>query len=90
MKIKFPNGITVNIRPIVPTIINNNIPKVPDLNDEVCITCKYYGKGCLDGGDQDHDFVCDFYKRKRSGAYRRKRAKYNKEGRKADHEDKKL
>lgn len=88
MEINFPNGMTVNIRPIAQTIINNNIPKEPDFNDEVCMTCKYYGKGCLDGGDTDYNFVCDFYQRKRSGAYRRKRAKYNKERKKDNGKEK--
>ena len=68
----FSNGIKVKATPV-------HIDKrAVSLNDEVCMTCKYYGKGCLDGGETDYDFVCDFYKRKRSGAYRRKRAKENK------------
>lgn len=86
MKIKYPNGITVTIRPIVRNTINNNIPKPPNLNSEACITCQYYvSNNCkLKQGTifDDKWTVCDFYKRKRSGAYRRKRAKYNKEGRK--------
>ena len=79
MKFEFPNGITVNIRPIVRNTINHNKPREPDLNSEACITCQNYGKykACLVGSEPDCEFSCDFYKRKRSGAYRRKRAKYN-------------
>lgn len=84
MEIKYPNGITVTIRPVVRNIINNNIPKPPNLNTEVCINCQnYVSNNCkLKQGTifDDKWTVCDFYKRKRSGAYRRKRAKYNKEG----------
>lgn len=84
MEIKYPNGITVTIWPIVRNTINNNIPNPPNLNSEACITCQnYVFNNCkLKQGTifDDKWTVCDFYKRKRSGAYRRKRAKYNKEG----------
>lgn len=86
MKFEFPNGIIVNIRPITQNTINHNIKKQHNLNEECCMTCKnYISNNCkLNQGTIYDDFwtVCDFYKRKRSGAYRRKRAKYNKEGRK--------
>lgn len=72
----FPNGITVKAAPV-------HIDKhAVSLNDEVCKTCKYrYLNKCakLDDIITLDDFVCDFYKRKRSGAYRRKRAKENKQ-----------
>lgn len=51
------------------------------LDDEICATCQnydlchcrceYLGTGTL------IDFICDAYRRKRSGQYRRKRAKYS-------------
>ena len=53
------------------------------LNDEVCITCNncdmrdYYCKRLHTNQKDNYDFVCDNYRRKRSGAYRRKRAKFN-------------
>lgn len=57
------------------------------LNHEICLTCKHCnmesGK-CFawskEGSDRtdNYDFVCDFYIRRRSGQYRRKRAKENK------------
>ena len=57
-----------------------------NLNWEVCKTCQYYvSNNCkLNQGKifDDKWTVCNFYKRKRSGAYRRKRAKYNNERRK--------
>lgn len=72
----FPSGITVNARPV-------HIDKGEvSLNDEICRTCKYrYLNRCakLDDIITLDDFVCDFYRRKRSGAYRRKRAKENKQ-----------
>lgn len=90
MEIKHPNGITVTFRGIVRNTITNNIPKPPNLNSEACITCQnYVSNNCKlkQGTIFDNKWtVCDFYKRKRSGAYRRKRAKYN-ERRKAENED---
>ena len=71
----FSNGITVKATPV-------HIDKHTTLNDEICLTCKYrYLNKCakLDDIITLDDFVCDFYKRKRSGAYRRKRAKENKQ-----------
>ena len=71
----FSNGITVKATPV-------HIDKrTVSLNDEVCKTCKYrYLNRCAKLNDiiTPDDFVCDFYMRKRSGAYRRKRAKENK------------
>lgn len=70
----FSNGITVKATPV-------HIDKSTTLNDEICRTCKYrYMNKCakLDDIITLDDFVCDFYRRKRSGAYRRKRAKENK------------
>lgn len=71
----FSNGITVKATPV-------HIDKhTVSLNDEVCRTCKYrYLNRCAKLNDiiTFDDFVCDFYTRKRSGAYRRKRAKENK------------
>ena len=71
--LKFSNDMTVKAKPT-------------NLNSEACITCQYYGSNnCkLNQGTiyDDKWTVCNFYKRKRSGAYRRKRAKYNKDGRK--------
>ena len=71
----FSNGITVKATPV-------HIDKhTVSLNDEVCRTCKYrYLNKCakLDDIITLDDFVCDFYMRKRTGAYRRKRAKENK------------
>lgn len=72
----FSNGITVKATPV-------HIDKSTTLNDEICRTCKYrYMNKCakLDDIITLDDFVCDFYRRKRSGAYRRKRAKENKHG----------
>lgn len=72
----FSNGITVKATPL-------HIDKSTTLNDEICRTCKYrYMNKCakLDDIITLDDFVCDFYRRKRSGAYRRKRAKENKHG----------
>lgn len=73
----FSNGITVKATPV-------HLDKHTTLNDEICRTCKYrYLNKCakLDDIITLDDFVCDFYRRKRSGAYRRKRAKENKHGR---------
>ena len=75
----FSNGITVKATPVH---IDKHIDKrTVSLNDEVCKTCKYrYLNRCAKLGDiiTLDDFVCDFYMRKRTGAYRRKRAKENK------------
>jgi len=71
----FSNGIRVKVTPV-------RLDKRTSLNDEICLTCKYrYLNRCakLDDIITLDDFVCDFYKRKRSGAYRRKRAKENKQ-----------
>lgn len=70
----FSNGIKVNATPV-------KLDKHTTLNDEICRTCKYrYLNRCskLEDIITLDDFVCDFYRRKRSGAYRRKRAKENK------------
>lgn len=70
----FSNGIKVKATPV-------HLDKQTTLNDEICRTCKYrYLNKCvkLDDIITLDDFVCDFYTRKRSGAYRRKRAKENK------------
>lgn len=70
----FSNGIKVKATPV-------HLDKRTTLNDEICRTCKYrYMNKCakLDDIITLDDFVCDFYRRKRSGAYRRKRAKENK------------
>ena len=73
----FKNGISIKITPDK----YESIEKHKTLNDECCKTCKY----CLHGDcnmlfyrNVVTDFVCDFYERKRSGAYRRKRARENK------------
>lgn len=71
----FAIGITVKATPA--HIYKHKV----SLNDEVCRTCKYrYLNKCakLDDIITLDEFVCDFYRRKRSGAYRRKRAKENK------------
>lgn len=64
------------------------IPNKPclSLNDAVCLTCKHcnmdtgkcfaWTKKGSDRSD-NYDFVCDFYIRRRSGQYRRKRAEEN-------------
>lgn len=53
-----------------------------NLNSEICATCKNYNMEtwrCIWLNSYTHiDFICDGYRRKRSGQYRRKRAKYNK------------
>ena len=70
----FSNGIKVKATPV-------HLNKHTTLNDEICGTCKYrYLNRCAKHDDiiTLDDFVCDFYKRKKSGAYRRKRAKENK------------
>lgn len=72
------NGITIKARPCKTPIINKNITT---LNSEACLTCQFYKeKRCINNQkwSVNEDFICDDYKRKRSGAYRRKRAKYNK------------
>ena len=77
LKLFFKNGITVNVKPWM----YDSVEKHKTLNDECCKTCKYrYLNKCaiLDDIITNDDFVCDFYRRKRSGAYRRKRAKENK------------
>lgn len=55
---------------------------IDDLNSEICATCINYN---LESGrcrwldtESSINFICDGYRRKRSGQYRRKRAKYNK------------
>lgn len=51
------------------------------LNNEICLTCTHYNNDmgyCFDLDCTTHnDFICDGYKRKRSGQYRRMRAKQN-------------
>lgn len=75
----FKNGISVNVKPWM----YDSIEKHKTLNDECCLTCKYQRNSkcniLLFDTAVNNDFVCDFYKRKRSGAYRRKRAKENKQ-----------
>lgn len=55
---------------------------IDDLNSEICATCINYNMEtglCKRLEIYPHiNFVCDGYDRKRSGQYRRKRAKYNK------------
>lgn len=55
---------------------------IEDLNSEICATCQNYNMEtgrCKWLDITPHiDFICDGYARKRSGQYRRKRAKYNK------------
>lgn len=53
------------------------------LDYEICGTCKNYNLNSgrcrwLEMETSGVDFICDGYNRKRSGQYRRKRAKYNK------------
>lgn len=53
-----------------------------NLDHEICATCQNYDLchchcNCLGIGTRI-DFICDYYIRKRSGQYRRKRAKYRK------------
>lgn len=54
------------------------------LNDECCLTCKRCNmktgicSKLLSDQRDNYGFVCDFYLRRRSGAYRKKRAKENK------------
>lgn len=46
----------------------------------ICLTCANNKAGkCAAGigGDIDPEFICDFYRPKTSGAFRRKRAKLN-------------
>lgn len=54
-----------------------------NLNSEICATCAEYNNetGICNwlGIDTPWDFISDGYKRKRSGQYRRMRAKQNKE-----------
>lgn len=51
--------------------------------DQVCSTCKYYKDQKCNDLKVDifcpEDFICDGYKQKRSGAFRRKMAKRRKE-----------
>ena len=53
---------------------------VISLDHEICVTCQNYDLCHFHcnrlGMDTRIDFICDFYIRKRSGQYRRKRAKY--------------
>lgn len=78
----FINGFTIYVskpRPSTEPIKEKPIT----LNDECCLTCKHcehkdYYCNCLHTSQKNNlKFVCDFYRRKCSGAYRRKRAKYN-------------
>lgn len=50
------------------------------LDHDICATCQNYNLGICHCNrlnlDSRIDFICDGYKRKRSGQYRRKRAKY--------------
>ncbi len=55
-----------------------------DLEDEVCLTCQHCDM-CTGYCDylknyrmDNYDFVCDAYKRRNSGAYRRQRRKQRK------------
>ena len=45
----------------------------------ICLTCANNKAGRCNvlGGNIIHDFICDFYREKRSGAFRRKKAKVN-------------
>lgn len=45
----------------------------------ICLTCanNKAGRCSVLGNDIIHDFICDFYAQKRSGAFRRKKAKLN-------------
>lgn len=58
------------------------------LEEEVCLTCQHcnMGTGYCDylknHRMKNYDFVCDAYKRRNSGAYRRKRRKQRREGEK--------
>ena len=50
--------------------------------DQVCITCKYYKEQkCEILGEiyDPKDFICDFYRQKRTGAFRRKMSKHRKD-----------
>lgn len=80
LKLFFKNGITVVVKPWM----YDSVEKHKTLNDECCKTCKFQIHGdctILDckNTNINSDFVCDNYERKRSGAYRRKRAKENKQ-----------
>ena len=52
-----------------------------NLNSEICATCINYnndtGRCVWLDGYTHNDFICDGYKRKRSGQYRRMRVKQN-------------
>lgn len=52
----------------------------PYILQDICYTCKYYNdKRCEKIGiDPLETFICDFYKRKNSGSFRRKRRKVKK------------
>lgn len=55
-----------------------------DLEDEVCLTCQHcnictgYCDYLENYSMDNYDFVCDSYKRRNSGAYRRQRRKQRK------------
>ena len=53
----------------------------PFILQDICYTCKYYeNKTCrVLNIDPLETFCCDFFKRKNSGAFRRKRRKAKKE-----------
>ena len=80
----FINGFEIFISNIHLKIKNGYTNKPINLNDEICITCNncdsrdLYCKKLHTCQSNNYDFVCDFYRRKCSGSYRRKRAKYNK------------
>ena len=82
----FINGFEIYISNVHLHLKDRFIPnhKKITLNDEICITCNncdsrnLYCKKLHTYQTNNYDFVCDFYRRKCSGSYRRKRAKYNK------------
>jgi len=53
----------------------------PFILQEICYTCKYYNNKRCERLDMEsfETFICDFYKRKNSGAFRRKWRKAKKE-----------
>lgn len=55
--------------------------KYPLILQEICYTCKYYdGTNCNRMNSETYEqFICDFFKRKNSGAFRRKWRKAKKE-----------
>lgn len=57
--------------------------RIITLDDEICATCQNYNLSICHCNrldmDSHIDFICDGYDRKRSGQYRRKRAKYRRD-----------